>query len=211
MIEEIWKDIPGWEGSYQVSSLGRVRSIDRMVTAIDGKVHHRKGRFLKPRRTDRNYLNVVLSKTKSYQPSIRIHRLVALAFIGPPPDPKMEINHKNGVRDDNRVENIEWVTKSENVKHAFRIGLRCWKGENHPTSKLTENQVLEIKRLIRDGLGNTEIAKRYNVKHYTISKIRTGDNWPHVSLPEDRALHSHPQKSSLEVRRRNRPRTPNHR
>lgn len=110
-MEEIWKDILGYEGIYQVSNLGRIRSVDRVVLYSSGKKVFMRGNNLKLRYNNSGYLYVVLSKnqTKSF---FLVHRLVANAFISNISN-KSEIDHINAVRDDNRVCNLRWVTKIE--------------------------------------------------------------------------------------------------
>jgi|688.fasta_scaffold457368_2 hypothetical protein len=110
---EQWKDIKGFEGLYQVSNLGNVRSLDMHIPAKNNNVQLRKGRLLKAQYTHNGYLRFDLLGKKC-----RAHRLVAETFIQNT-DNKPEVNHINKVRDDNRVENLEWNTKSENNKHKY--------------------------------------------------------------------------------------------
>lgn len=106
-MDEVWKDIEGFEGLYQVSSLGRVR---------------RAGRIKKPHTDHGGYLTVWLCKNSS-QKCMKVHRLVAQAFI-PNPECKRTVNHFDGNKKNNRVENLEWATHSENIIHANNTGLR---------------------------------------------------------------------------------------
>ncbi len=108
-MEEIWKDIEGAEGSYQVSNLGRVRSFH--ISAL--------GKIKKPRLDKDGYLIIDLGR-KGQTATRRVHRLVALAFI-PNPQGLPQVNHKNGKRDDPRSENLEWATYSTNHLHAYRV------------------------------------------------------------------------------------------
>ena len=113
-MEEIWKDIKGYEGTYQVSTLGRVKSVGRILSYKNHQDREQKETVMNPYKS-RDYLGIVLyscGKRKSFL----VHRLVANAFI-PNPDNKEEVNHKNGNKHDNRVENLEWVTHSENNLH----------------------------------------------------------------------------------------------
>lgn len=121
MKNEIWKDIKGYEGFYQVSSLGRVRSLDRIVHFKDGKrSRHYNGQILK-QKYHNGYPMVNLLKNKHID-TVYIHRLVIETFV-PPLEGKSWCNHKNGVKSDNRVEKLEWCTPSENKIHADLNGL----------------------------------------------------------------------------------------
>lgn len=122
-MEEIWKDVAGYEGLYQVSNMGRVKSLARtrnMNLPWGGiaPVNERIRKFGK----SLGYQNITLSKN-GVNERIRVHKLVAMTFI-PNPRGCTQINHKNGDKHDNRVENLEWVTPSENQRHAIETGLR---------------------------------------------------------------------------------------
>lgn len=119
MEKEIWKDIPWYEWHYQVSSLGRVKSLERIVLRKSGKLHYSSKWKILLSRLDKDwYLRCSLS-IDAIQKNYSIHRLVTTAFI-PNPENKPQVNHKNWIRNDNRLENLEWATPSENNKHSFR-------------------------------------------------------------------------------------------
>lgn len=121
---EVWKEIEGYEGHYQVSNLGNVASIKKGYPVMMKLQNHSGG-----------YKQVKLCKPNKITIE-RVHRLVASAFI-PNCGNKPQVNHINGIKSDNRVENLEWNTPQENTSHAFRTGLANVYGENHYSSKLS--------------------------------------------------------------------------
>lgn len=177
---EIWKDINEYEGLYQISNTGRVKSLERMAKIRwDGKYRTIPEKIKTPNCRS-GYLRVGLSKdgkNKIYS----VHRLVAEAFI-PNPHNKPYINHKNGVKIDNRVSNLEWCTHSENKKHSFATGLENNIGENHPRSKFTDEDIRTIKTRLSIGEMGRYIAKDYGVAETTISMIKVGKLWSHIKI-----------------------------
>lgn len=162
---EIWKEIPGSYGPYEVSSEGRLR---------------RKGRLLKPRLTPIGYAQGALYRSKYTRKFELMHRLVATAFIGLIPD-KHQVNHKNGNRSDNRVENLEIVTCSENNLHAYReLGREKPKGSKHHGAKLTEEIVLEIRKRYAEGERQYVLARAYSLDPTSIRDIVHRYRWTHI-------------------------------
>lgn len=150
-MQEIFKDIIGYEGLYQVSNLGNIKSLK-----------YNREKILKLSINRYGYVVITLckdSKKKLYT----VHRLVALAFINNTNNYPVT-NHKNGIKTDNKAENLEWCTQQHNIKHAFNIGLNH-KGENHYARKFTNEQVLTI---INDNRKVKDIALYYNVSINTI-------------------------------------------
>lgn len=116
---EIWKDIIGFEGLYMVSNLGRIKSNERYINARNGSQRLSKEKVLKEIKDKLGYCRVGLHNNREFN-SYTVHRLVAKAFIDNPEN-KNQINHKNGNPSDNRVDNLEWCTAKENMKHAFSV------------------------------------------------------------------------------------------
>lgn len=177
---ETWVDIIGFEGLYQVSDNGNVRSLDVISNRTRG-ANYKKGKLLKPYNNGRGYLYVKLCKSKEY--NIQIHRLVAIHFINNLFN-KKEVNHINGIKADNRVENLEWATRSENIKHAIKLGLKQMpynKGELNPRCKLSKQDVINIRRMCSTGkYMQKDIAIKFNVKSSVVSNIVNLKTWKHI-------------------------------
>ena len=123
---EVWKSIQDYEGLYEVSNFGRVRSLDRFVVASYNSIALKKGKILKPGIDYKGYLRVYLSKNGKNK-TIKIHRLVALTFI-PNPNNLPQVNHKNNIKTKIMSENLEWITNLDNIRHAWKNG---YKNNNH--------------------------------------------------------------------------------
>ena len=164
---EIWADIFGYEGHYQISTFGRVKSF-------------KKGRekILMPFIDKDGYLQVAFFKVGKYK-KFKVHRLVALAFI-PNPDDKPQINHRDGCKLNNFAGNLEWCTGSENIQHAFDIGLKkALQGEDNSQAKLTNTQVLYI-RANPDNLSQKQLGEIFSVNSGSISEIQLGKHFKQV-------------------------------
>ncbi|MEI7509322.1 MAG: NUMOD4 domain-containing protein [Flavobacterium sp.] len=168
-MEEIWKDVKGFEGLYQVSNIGNVKRL------ISERVFAER---LIGRNIDRyGYVKRVLSKHNKLT-NFTEHRLVAIAFIDNLEN-KATINHINGIKTDNRVENLEWNTNKENQQHAIRIGLMDSKGIKHNMCKLTEEQIIEIRKI---GFSETRmsLSKKYGVSRTHILRLIRNEGWEHI-------------------------------
>jgi hypothetical protein len=158
--------IKGYE-NYAVDDQGNIYSLPKKT---------RKGtRVLKPLIVGTGYLQVDLCKDGKVKRFLA-HRLIAETLI-PNPENKPQVNHKNGIKTDNRLENLEWNTRSENQKHSIQIGLRTANGEKNSQSKLTEKDVLYIRNSKEKG---SILAKKFNISHPTICDIRKGRSWTHI-------------------------------
>lgn len=122
MMEEIWKDVPGYEWAYEVSNLSRIRSKDRLVIDSLGRHRHLQGKLKKASKGSDGYYSVSLCDGNTER-HVSLHRIVATAFI-PNPEKKLEVNHIDGDKSNNCLDNLEWVTPKENIAHASRLGLR---------------------------------------------------------------------------------------
>lgn len=170
-IEEIWKDVVGYEGYYQVSNIGRVRRLPTIVNHSEpGFKAFRKGRIIKQAYGKRfGYLSAQLSKEGDVR-TFRVNVLVAVAFV-PNPENKPQVNHINGVKTDNVAANLEWVTRIENKRHAIRMGLV--KGID--ASKMITRETLDKMEAMRvDGHTQPEIAKAFKVHQCTVSRALAG-------------------------------------
>ena len=173
-MKEEWRAVVEWEGVYEISNYGRVKRVKAGMGASKGKT-------LCLWKNTGKYLCADL-RDNGRRKCCPAHCLVAAAFIGPRTDGK-EVNHIDGVRTNNRLENLEYVTHQENIKHAWRIGLmdddRCVaRGERHHLNILSEDEVRQIRGLLKEGvLSQTKIARIYNVSKQTISAIKFGRSW----------------------------------
>lgn len=177
-----WRAIPGYEGRYEVSDAGRVRSLDRVVQFVrHGRTicQRRKGVLLKPIIDPcSGYVRVTLYKgSKETMKPACVHVLVALAFIGPAPEGR-EVCHNDGKRDNPALSNLRYDTPRGNSADMALHGTRLF-GEKQPKAKLTEAAVLEI---IATPRGDTKrLAEKFGVNRVTIKRIRRGRGWNHVS------------------------------
>lgn len=171
MTEE-WKDIPGFEGYYQVSNLGRIKSVERWINHRKGKTRVRE-RLKKYGRMG-PYYGVTLSKEGNNK-TVLVHRIVALCFIANP-DNKPKVNHKDFNVSNNCVNNLEWATQQENIDYSVAAN-RNVKGETHGCHKLTEVQVKEIRSYDK---AYKWLSDHYGVSYGNIKLIRNRKIWAHI-------------------------------
>lgn len=180
---EVWRAVVGWEGEYEVSDQGRVRSLDRIVICEWAKQGARRektfsrrhpGRIIAPDANTSGHLAVRLNgKAKRY-----VHRLMLEAFVGPCP-PGEEALHRDDVPDHNRLPNLYWGTRRQNLLDAVRNGKKPV-GDDLSFSKLKARDIPTIRlRLLNES--PAEIARSYGVQRQCIVKVRDGINWKHVT------------------------------
>lgn len=188
MEREIWKSIKGHEGIYSVSSFGRVRSEFRVICRCNGYRQTIREKILRFSLTKCGYASIPLSGK-----NFRVHRLVAEAFI-PNPDNKETVNHIDGVKLNNRLENLEWATRSEQSIHAIEMGLHkpppSKKGEEHSQSKITEFIVMEM---VEDWNNYKvknldDLCNKYKLSKGYISVIFSRKCWKHLDIKITRSM-----------------------
>lgn len=160
------KAVPGWDG-YFCDQMGNVYSMK-----------HKLVRLMKHKPGSRGYSKIQLcSPAKKW--TTHVHRIVAITWLGPERD-GMEVNHKNGIKTDNRLENLEWSTRLENERHAHTYLGKDMRGEKHTSSKLTASEVTEIRRLKAQGWAYSKLSAKYGVGMTQLCRIVHRQKWAHV-------------------------------
>ena len=184
---EVWKDVVEFEGLYQVSNFGNVKSLDRIVNKPNGVSYLRKGKICTQSKSNLGYMTVGFTvnnkKVNKY-----VHRLVAEAFITNMND-YPQVNHIDCDKTNNRMYNLEWCTNSQNHIHASKNGLNklhlhrvAYSGEENGRSLLTKEQVLEIKqKYIPYKYSAKKLSKEYNVSESCITHILNNTSWKEIS------------------------------
>lgn len=167
-MKEIWKQVNGWEKYYSVSNLGRVKTLRRKTVDKIGRTRIREEKILKPTTDRYGYLYVVFRK-KPLTKTFKIHRLVASAFLG---DSALQVNHKDLNKTNNRLDNLEYCTNSENLIHRRNKGPAYKKYYQ----KLSRKKVVQIKILILIGVPRHEVAKLFSIHPMSTYKIITGQS-----------------------------------
>lgn len=159
---EVWKDAVGYEGLYQVSNLGSVRSLDKWIERNKGS-YIKKGKLMTPQLEKNGYYVVRLWDKNGKRTTLGIHRLVAMTFISNPEN-KPEVNHKDLDKSNNTVNNLEWSTRSENMKHATKNGVVNLDNLKNTNTILSDEEVLEIRKRKANGETRGNVYKDYEGK-----------------------------------------------
>ena len=186
--EEVWKDVKGYEGIYKVSNFGKVKSLDREVAPNNRVPYWRKGKICKQSKSNLGYMTVGFT-VNNVKVNKYVHRLVAEAFITNMND-YPQVNHIDCDKTNNKIDNLEWCTNSQNHIHASKNGLNklhlhrvAYLGEKNGRSLLTKKQVLEIKqKYIPYKYPAKKLAKEYNVSESCITHILNNTSWKEISI-----------------------------
>lgn len=180
--------IPGYEGLYSVTMDGLVLAHEKTREVGQGRMRTYPEKWLVPFVTDDGYARVTLSdhgKSKT----IRVHQLVAMTWIGPRPSLAHEVNHRDGVKLNNHFTNLEWVTRSENMRHAYATGLVTFNDEARQRSaeatrlagssarKIAQDEADEIRRLVANGMKKSHAARRYGLTYWSVRDIVAGKTY----------------------------------
>lgn len=176
----IWKSVVGFEGLYEVSSCGVVRSVPRIINYADGRKYTYPSKVLSHNINKTNSAHLVHLYKNSKRTAKTVHRLVMEAHCPNTDYSKAEINHKDGNRNNNTVDNLEWCSRLENMQHGFSTGLINNTGSNHGNSIYNEAQIAHVKRLLNSGLSASHVAILSGVKKGTVEQVRQGKQWKHV-------------------------------
>jgi hypothetical protein len=178
-MEEIWLPIIGYEGLYEVSNLGRVKSLPKTWMCCLNCLRYKGETIMKQCNVSEGYSGVSL-QCNSIKKLHLVHRIVAEAWVDNTLH-KLQVNHKDGDKKNNRADNLEWVTHVENVSHACKSNLMLI-GEMHPMAKLNNSDILDIRLSLKNGsMSKKELAIKYNVGEANISVIARRVNWKHIA------------------------------
>ncbi|XZE33772.1 NUMOD4 motif-containing HNH endonuclease [Pirellulaceae bacterium SH501] len=175
--DEVWLPVPGYEELYEISSIGRLRrkSASKMAPA---------GYVMKCRLDVHGYPRYSLSQRRKYW-TVQAHRLVAIAFLGPPPFPKAQVAHYDGNKQNNHVSNLRWATQKENAADNVRLGVAhgAHRGTEHHMARLSAETVVRLRCLVEFGASIVDAAKALRVHKMTAYDAIVGKTWSHIPFP----------------------------
>lgn len=168
-MKEIWKDIKNYEGLYQISNFGNVKSLARSIDC--GKfIRNVKEKLLKQSKNSSGYLHVTFSKNNKLK-TFTVHKLIMNTFIG---DSNLTINHKDCNKENNNINNLEYITNEDNLKHAHKNKLINYrKGINHHCTRISLTNLNKIYKMAMEGIPHKIIAEKFNIAISTVSTIKT--------------------------------------
>lgn len=176
MEKEIWKDVVGYEGHYQVSNGGIVKSLDMIICPENKRSYKRAGRVLRPSKDRRGRMRVTLS-VASIKKQFFVASLVLTAFVGARPRGFQACHFPDNNNSNNTLDNLRWDSPKNNQRDRLFNGTDC-RGEKCATAKLKNNEVLKIKNLLtKNKYTIREIAEMFNVSKITIYAIKRNQNW----------------------------------
>lgn len=176
---EQWRAIPGYDGIYEVSNLGRVRSYRKICNVRGLRLDTPKLLGLHPDGNGR--IQVCLTTPGGRGKPVSVPRCVMAAFVGPPANKTIQVDHVNGIHDDNRLANLEYVTPSVNAYRAFAMGLKSHRGWKNPAAKLTVEGIRTIRQLAAEGWTQRAIAKHVGVGASTVYRVLRKEVWRDVA------------------------------
>lgn len=176
-MKEIWKDVDDYVGYYQVSNMGNVRSVDRIIRYNSKSKRKANGRIIKPSINNSGYMCVYLW-VNGLQKIKLVHRLVAIAFVKNNSN-KKTVNHKDCNKLNNYYKNLEWTSHKSNMRHAYRNNLINHKGEKNGNAKLDEIDIEYIMSVCHI-ISYAELGRIFNVHPSTISNVVNGKSWKHI-------------------------------
>jgi hypothetical protein len=173
-MEEIWKAIPGHPG-YEASTLGRIRSVDRMIKTNGRGTYFKKGQVLIHKKTNDGYLKASIERNKW----TFVHRIVLTVFVGPRP-PGHQACHNDGDQSNNAISNLRWDIPKNNVADRINHGTYQF-GERNPRARLSAD---DVSRIINDKRKQKDIAKDFGISRPHVSVIKSGKIWGHLNIPK---------------------------
>lgn len=178
-MSESWLPVVGYEGLYEVSDQGHVRSLDKMIPTWTGTLRLHKGRMLTPSPDTAGYFRVGLVDANGDKKAVKVHRIVAKSFVK---GEWLTVNHVDGDKSNNAASNLEWCSQRDNNIHGIRSGLIApTPGESNGNSKLTEDAVRYIRRLVKAGMKLAHVGNVFGIHSSYVRSIVNRTAWRHIA------------------------------